>query len=172
MGPVVRNASGGNANSSNVISGGKGSSSAAAVSRARGSGSETAAGEDKGSSGRRQPPSDEALLRVRASPEAVSSQGAAPLNGSNAEGYSPKSSTGCSGPGSSSSAAAVSRARGSSGRRQSPSDEAVCRVRAGLTCLDPTGTVLPNRLNAEGRELISGAGSGVSGWAADFEAGR
>ena len=45
-------------------------------------------------------------------------------------------------------------------------------MRAGLTCLEPTGTVLPNRLNAEGRELISGAGSGVSGWAADFEAGR
>ena len=100
------------------------------------------------------------MLRVRAALEAVSRQGAAPLNGSNADGYSPSSSTGYSGSGS------------SSGRRQSPSDEALCRVRAGLTCLDPTGTVLPNRLNAEGRELISGAGSGVSGWAADFEAGR
>ena len=90
----------------------------------------------------------------------VSSQSAAPLNGSNADGYTPRSSTGRIGSGS------------GSGRRQPPSDEAVCRVRAGLTCLEPTGTVLPNRLNAEGRELISGAGSGVSGWAADFEAGR
>ena len=116
-------------------SSGKSSGSAATVSGARGSG------------GRKQTPSGGALLRVRAA-LAVSSQGAALPNGSDADGGSLSSSTGCSGTGS------------SGGCRQSPGDDALCRVRAGLTCLEPVGTALLNGLDAESRALRSGAGTG------------
>ena len=83
MAPVEGGGSGGDGgSSSNSSSSGESSGSAATVSGARGSG------------GRKQMPSDGALLRVRAA-LAVSSQGAALLNGSDADGGSLNSGTGC-----------------------------------------------------------------------------
>ena len=140
--------SSGSGSSSSSGGGSSSSGSAATVSGARGSG------------GRKQTPSDGALSRVRAA-LAVSSQGATLLNGSDTDGGSLSSSTGRSGTGS------------SGGCRQPPGDDASCRVRAGLTCLEPRGTALLNGLDAEGCALRSGAGTGCisTGGGGDMEAG-
>ena len=84
-------------------------------------------------------------MRVRAA-LAVSSQGAALLNGSDADGGSLSSSTGRSGTGS------------SGGCRQPPGDEALCRVRAAISGLKLTNTALLNGSDADGGSLSSSTG--------------